>query len=307
MTGSHSRPTPALRLVPTVQPIQEDGWVRGAALRDVTEDDNKEGPVREVRARFVIAADGASSRFAQPAGVKRDPTRPLGIAARRYYRTAHPRTEWLESWLDLWEGDALLPGYGWVFPLPDGTVNVGAGLLNTFTGFKDVSAQRLFDAFVAMIADEWGLSEGTAEGRVLSGSLPMGMNRRPLAMPGLLLVGDAAGLVNPFNGEGISYAMESGKLAAELVYESLVLDRPGLAQVYPTELRRRYGRYFHIGRTFVRAIGKPAIMRTLTRYGLPRRALMRFAMRFMANLTDGPAGDAQDRLMDVLLRLSSPN
>ena len=133
------------------------------------------------------------------------------------------------------------------------------------------------------------------------------MNRRPLAMPGLLLVGDAGGLVNPFNGEGISYAMESGQLAADLVYESLVLDRPGLAQVYPTELRRRYGRYFHVGRSFVRAIGKPAIMRTLTKYGLPREGLMRFAMRFMANLTDGPEGDAQDRLMDVLLRLASPN
>jgi flavin-dependent dehydrogenase len=218
-----------------------------------------------------------------------------------------PQEAWLESWLDLWEGDALLPGYGWLFPLPDGTVNVGAGLLNTFKGFKDVSAQKLFDAFVAMLPEDWGINEETAEGRVLSGSLPMGMNRRPLAMPGMLVVGDAAGLVNPFNGEGISYAMESGQLAAELVYEALVANRPGLAHVYPTELRRRYGRYFHIGRTFVRAIGKPQVMRTLTRYGLPQEWLMRFAMRFMANLTDGPDGDAQDRLMDVLLRLTTPD
>src|SRR5947209_8409770 len=110
--------------------------------------------------------------------------------------------------LALWEGDALLPGYGWVFPLPDGSLNVGAGLLNTFTGFKDVSAQRLFDAFVRMIGEEWDLSEETAEGRVLSGSLPMGMNRRPLAMPWLLLVGDASGLVISFIGEGISVALE---------------------------------------------------------------------------------------------------
>jgi geranylgeranyl reductase family protein len=289
-----------------VGPIQEDGWVHGARLRDVTEDDG-EAPVREVRAKYVLAADGASSRFAGQAGVKRDPTRPLGIAARRYYRTERPLQPWLESWLDLWEGDDLIPGYGWLFPLPDGTVNVGAGLLNTFTGFKDVSAQRLFDAFAGMITDEWGVSEETATGRVLSGPLPMGMNRQPLAMPGMLVIGDAAGLVNPFNGEGIAYAMESGRLAAELVYEALVTGRPGLAHVYPTELRRQYGRYFHVGRVFVRAIGKPQIMRPLTKFGLKREWLMKFAMRVMANLTDGPDGDVQDRIMDALLRLSTPN
>jgi menaquinone-9 beta-reductase len=289
-----------------VAPVFRDGWVAGAKVGEVTEDNGK-GEAREIRARYVLAADGASSRFAQQAGVRRVPSRPLGIAARRYYRMRRGPEPWLESWLDLWEGEALLPGYGWLFPLADGRVNVGAGLLNTFKGFKDVSAQKLFDAFVAMLPADWGIEEDTAEGRVLSGPLPMGMNRRPLAMPGMLVVGDAGGLVNPFNGEGISYAMESGRLAAELVYEALVTDRPGLAHVYPTELRRRYGRYFHIGRNFVRAIGKPQIMRTLTKYGLPQEWLMRFAMRFMANLTDGKDGDAQDRLMDALLRLTSPN
>src|SRR5919197_813779 len=106
----------------------------------------------------------------------------------------------------------------------------------------------------------------------------MGMNRRPLAVPGMLLVGDAGGLINPFNGEGIAYAMESGQLAAELIYEALLKNRPGLAQVYPTVLRQRYAKYFEMGRVFVRAIGHPSVMRTLTRYGLPRKGLMRFAM-----------------------------
>ena len=284
-------------------PLHAKDWVNGARLRELGPEDEKDGPTRDIHARYVIAADGASSRFAGQAGVRRDPSRPLGIAARRYFRIDRPQEPWLESWLDLWEGDALLPGYGWLFPLPDGTVNVGAGLLNTFTGFKDVSAQRLFDAFAGMLAD-WGVSEQTAEGKVMSGPLPMGMSRHPLAMPGMLVVGDAAGMVNPFNGEGISYAMETGKLAAELVYEALVSDRPGLAHVYPTELRRRYGPYYFIGRNFVKAIGKPAVMRTLTKFGLPREWLMRFAMRVMANLTDGPSGDVQDRLFDAMLRLA---
>ncbi|HXF74074.1 MAG TPA: FAD-dependent oxidoreductase, partial [Actinomycetota bacterium] len=234
----------------------------------------------------------------------RDEGRPLGIAARRYFRAAVDPGPWLESWLDLWEGDALLPGYGWIFPLADGTLNVGAGLLNTFRGFRDISAQRLFDAFVRQLPRSWGISEETAEGPVRSGPLPMGMNRRPLAVPGMLVVGDAGGIVNPFNGEGIAYAMESAEVAAELIAEALLGGRPALAQMYPTVLRERYGRYFAMGRGFVRAIGNPAVMRTATRYGLPRPVVMRFAMRVLANLTDGRRGDANDKLMWALERLA---
>jgi len=283
-----------------VAPILADGWVRGATIRSLEDG----GRSTEVRARFVLACDGASSRFAGQAGVRRDPSRPLGIAARRYYRIERRPGPWLEVWMDLWEGDALLPGYGWLFPLPDGRVNLGAGILNTFKNFKDVSAQRVFDAFARMLPSDWDVNEGTAEGRVLSGPLPMGMNRAPQAVPGMLVVGDAAGVVNPFNGEGIAYAMECGELAAELVHDALVKGRPGLAHMYPTVLRERYGRYFRIGRGFVRLIGNPTVMRTFTDYGLPREALMRFALRFMGNLTDGRDGDVQDKLMYVLERLA---
>ncbi|MFB3739061.1 MAG: geranylgeranyl reductase family protein [Candidatus Velamenicoccus archaeovorus] len=282
-----------------VSPVIRDGWVTGATVRPV--DDGAEPGT--IRARFVVAADGASSRFAGQAGVRRDPTRPMGIAARRYYRIDRHPGPWLEVWMDLWDGDALMPGYGWLFPLPDGRVNVGAGLLNTFKNFKNLSAQRVFDAFVRMLPPSWGIEEDSADGRVLSGPLPMGFSRTPQAVPGMLLVGDAAGIVNPFNGEGIAYAMETGELAAELLHGALVKDRPGLAHVYPTLLHERYGRYFTAGRAFVRVIGHPTVMRMLTDYGLPRERLMRFLLRVMGNLTDGPGGDVQDRLMDTLVRL----
>jgi menaquinone-9 beta-reductase len=280
------------------EPLFTDGWVSGAVIRRDDED-------VEVRARFVIAADGAASRFAGRAGVRRDATRPLGIAARRYYRIDRSPGPWLEAWMDLWDGDALLPGYGWLFPVPDGTINLGAGLLNTFKGFKDLSAQRVFDAFAAMLPASWQVREEAAEGRVLSGPLPMGFNRRPQAVPGMLVVGDAAGAVNPFNGEGIAYAIESAEIAAELVSEALARDRPGVAHMYPTVLRERYGRYFHVGRGFVKAIGHPSVMRAFTDYGLPRAWLMRFALRFMSNLTDGRDGDAQDKLIYAVERMVS--
>ncbi len=282
-----------------VSPVLADGWVVGAVVRPV-----EGGDPLQVRTRFVVAADGAASRFAGQAGVRRDASRPLGIAARRYYRTSRRPGSWLEVWMDLREGESMLPGYGWVFPLTNGCVNVGAGSLNTFRNFKDVSAQRLFGAFCRMLPGDWGVSEETAEGRLLSGPLPMGINRTPQAIPGLLVVGDAVGVVNPFNGEGIAYAIETGEIAAELIHDALVKDRPGLAHMYPTVLRERYGRYFRLGTGFVRLIGNPTVMRTFSDYGLPQEWLMRFAFRLMSNLTDGRKGDAQDRLMDALVGLT---
>ena len=155
-----------------------------------------------------------------------------------------------------------------------------------------------------MLPTEWDINEETADGRVMSGPLPMSLNRIPQAVPGMLLVGDAGGAVNPFNGEGIAYAIECGELAADLIHESLVLHRPGIAQSYPLILRERYGRYFSIGRGFARVIGRPALMGAATRFLLPRPKVMSFAMRLMANLTDGRDGDGRDQLMYVLERLA---
>jgi geranylgeranyl reductase family protein len=280
-----------------LHPILTDGWVTGATVR-------KDDEEIEVRARYVLAADGAASRIGAGAGVRRDGTRPLGIAARRYYRIDRTPGPWLEVWMDLWDGDDLMPGYGWLFPVADGTINLGAGLLNTFKNFKDLSAPRVFEAFAAMLPASWNVSEETAEGRALSGPLPMGFNRRPAAVPGMLLVGDAAGIVNPFNGEGIAYAMESAELAAELVSEALLKDRPAVAHLYPTLLAERYGRYYFLGRKFVKAIGHPSIMRAFTDYGVPRERLMRFVFRVLGNLTDGRDGDVQDKLMYAIERLA---
>jgi geranylgeranyl reductase family protein len=284
-----------------VEPVFGDGWVRGAVVRPA--DDRDAEPTR-IDARFTIAADGSASRFAKPAGVRRDDSRPLGIAARRYYRTPYDPGPWFESWLDLWEGDLLLPGYGWLFPVDGGRINLGAGLLNTFKDFKSVSAQRLFDAFAGMLPAEWEIDEAHADGRILSGPLPMGMNRIPQAVPGLILIGDAAGAVNPFNGEGIAYAIETGEIASELVHEALVKDRPGLAMAYPTVLRDRYDPYFTIGRGFAKLIGHPAMMGGFTRFLLPNHRVMSFALRLMGNLSDGRDGDAQDKLIYLLERLA---
>src|SRR6266511_483490 len=192
-----------------VVPLVERGLVRGAVLRRDGED-----PV-DVRAEVVIAADGASSRFAQALGLNRDEQRPIGVAIRQYYRAERDVDPWSVSYLELRRGDDLLPGYGWVFPLADGTVNVGVGLLNTSAHFRNINYKRLLEDWVPTVGPEWGFAPADAVAKPRSAPLPMGASRHPPLYRGVLFVGDAAGLVPPFNGEGIDYAMESGQLAAE--------------------------------------------------------------------------------------------
>jgi menaquinone-9 beta-reductase len=284
-----------LQGVEATRPLMDDGWVAGAELRE-------DGRSWNVAARFVVAADGASGRFAAQAGVVRDQSRPLGIAARRYYRIPRRQDPVIESFLTMRDErfGGVLPGYGWIFPLGDGLVNVGAGLLNTYTRFKEMSARKVLDIFVAGLPPEWGVNEDNAVAPALSGPIPMGINRRPIAVPGMLVVGDAAGVTNPWNGEGIGYAMESGELAAELLSDAIALDRPAVAQMYPILMRERYGRYFAVGNRWVGLLGHPGFMRFAVKHAFPRKRLMAFALRVMANITDGKDGDAQDRLIHAL-------
>jgi geranylgeranyl reductase family protein len=278
-------------------PVVEEGWVKGVTVKDA------DGREEVIRARHVVAADGAPARLGSHLGIVRDPRRAIGIAARRYYRSPRPFEPVLESFLNLRGGDGLMPGYGWIFFLPDSVLNVGAGLLSTFRGFQGTSAKRVFEVFVQGLPPEWGITEENALGPLMSGPLPTAMNRRPAAVPGMLLVGDAAGMVNPFNGEGISCAIESGRLAADLVAGALARNRPALTQMYPVLLRKRYGRYYFAGNAWARIIGNPRFLRFAVAHGVPRRRFMEFAMRVMANLTDGKDGDVDDRIMHAIMSL----
>jgi flavin-dependent dehydrogenase len=191
-----------------------------------------------------------------------------------------------------------------VFPLADGTVNVGCGLLNTSEGFRNTNYRDLLKGWLPTVAGEWGFDPGDPVAKPRSAPLPMGASRHPPVHRGVMFVGDAAGLVNPFNGEGIDYAMESGQLAAEaglVVLESG--DRTRLS-AYRAAVERRFGSYFTLGRTFVRAIGDPRVMKACTRYGLPRPTLMKLVLKVMANLYEPARGDTTDRIVRAMVRLA---
>ena len=266
------------------------------------------------RAPLVVAADGNSSRLSLAMGLQKRDDRPMGVAVRTYYTSPRHDDDWLESWLELWDRDdttgreRLLPGYGWIFGVGDGTSNVGLGILNTSTAWGKVDYKDLLRRWLDQTPEEWGFREENRTQPVRGAALPMGFNRQPHYARGMLLVGDSGGMVNPFNGEGIAYAMESGEIAAQTIAQALARPtadaRERALQGYPQVLKQTYGGYYTVGRLFVKAIGDDRVMRLATRHGLPHPVLMRFVLKLMANLTDTRGGDAMDKVVNALSRLA---
>jgi geranylgeranyl reductase family protein len=272
-------------------------------------DAGDQGTERTYTARVVVAADGNSSRLALAMGLRKRDDRPLGVAVRTYYQSPRHDDDYLESWLDLWDGDRLLPGYGWIFGMGDGTSNVGLGLLNTSKAFGNTDYHAMLRSWLKGMPAEWGFTEENRTQPIRGAALPMGFNRTPHYYQGLLLAGDAGGMVNPFNGEGIAYAMESGEILARTITQALARARRAETERvlagYPKALRDTYGGYYALGRGFVKAIGRPNLMRFATKHSMSRPALMRFAIKLLANLSD-PGGDTTDRLVNALSKLA-PN
>jgi geranylgeranyl reductase family protein len=261
-------------------PLREGGLVQGARLVASGEG----GHEAEVRAEYVVVADGANSRFGWALGTSRERSYPQGMALRGYWSSPLSGEPWIDSWLDVRDAQGRsVPGYGWVFPLGDGRVNVGVGLLSTSSVWRGANTARLMEAFCQTLPPEWGVSPETSLGPSTGGRLPMGLSVGPRSGPRHLVVGDAAGAINPFNGEGIAYGYETGRLAAEVIGEALASGNPAALGLYEGMLQARYGLYYKVARAFVHAISRPQVMRTCVATGMHSRTIMEWVLRIMSN------------------------
>ena len=280
-----------------VEPIVERGLVRGAMVRrrdgaaaaagaqPQPPPADQQATTTAVKARYVVVADGANSRFGRSLGTSRNRAYPLGMAIRGYYTSPRHDEPWIESWLDIHDkAGNTLPGYGWIFPVGDGRINVGIGLLSTFNQWKAVNTTHLMAAFVEYAPASWGMRPETSCGPPTGGRLPMALSVGPHAGPTYLVIGDAGGAINPFNGEGIAYAYETGRMAAGAIHQALATGDGMALQAFETDLWATYGLYYKTARAFVKVIGKPELMKALVSTGMRSRTLMEWVLRIMSNL-----------------------
>lgn len=273
---------------------------RGACAKEIT-----------ARAKLVADCGGVAARLATSLGLEKKAERPMGVAARAYFASPRGNEDFMESHLELWSGEPgksdLLPGYGWIFPMGDGLVNVGLGSVSSRANATQMPYKKVFEQWTANVPAEWGFTPENQVGPLRSAALPMSFNREPHYSCGLVLVGDAGGMVSPFNGEGIAPALKAGRLAARCTAQALSRShRAGFDRAmseYPEMLRAEYGGYYQLGRIFVALIENPRIMRLCTNKGLPIPRLMTFVHKLLSDGYERHGGDIDDRLITTLTHL----
>lgn len=286
---SYGSAVPRLELDDRIRKVAEDSGARmllGSKVVAVQQDSSgravsltlaEGGAVREVRCHRLIVADGARSSLGRKLGRRWHSETVYGVAARGYLTTPRDDDPWLTSHLELRSPDGgVLPGYGWIFPLGTGEVNIGVGALATSKRPADLSLRSLISYYTDLRRGEWGFTGPPRA--VASALLPMGGAVSGVAGPNWMLIGDAAACINPLNGEGIDYGLETGRLAAEL------LDSHDLSRVWPALLADHYGRGFSVARRLALLLTFPRFLPATGPITMRSTTLMSIAVRVMANL-----------------------
>ncbi len=257
---------------------------------------------RRWQADLVVLATGAPGAAARMLGAERVDTEPFGLAIRTYAPSPRHSDRHLEACLTLRGAEGgWVPGYGWMFPAGDGTVNIGVGSMSTMKGFRRLNLNQLLNDYRSQVADEWELGDYLERPRAWR--LPMSTVRRH--GPGWAAVGDAAGLINPMNGEGIDYGLESGMILADLFCE----DPAGAPGAYDRIVGERFDGFLRTGRRFSFLIGHPWILRNGLRLAVGTQTVANITLQVMGNLIDGDTEGLAPRVLDMAdrgLRLADP-
>ncbi|MBS4751903.1 geranylgeranyl reductase family protein [Nocardioides sp. zg-ZUI104] len=254
--------------------------------------------LREVACRHLVVADGVRSPLGKLLGREWHRDTVYGVAGRTYVTSTRADDPWISSHLELrGEDDEILSGYGWVFPLGAGSgeVNLGAGTLATAKRPADVAIKPLMKVYADRLREEFGLG---AELRApASALLPMGGAVSNVAGRNWALIGDAAACVNPLNGEGIDYGLETGRVVAELLADATGrADDLDLGTVWPDLLREHYGESFSIARRLAGLVTVPRLLPALGPVGMRSDLLMTLALRWMGNLVTDSDRDRAARV-----------
>ncbi len=244
----------------------------------------------EIACRWLVVADGVRSPLGKLLGREWHRDTVYAVAGRSYVDSEMSDDPWISSHLELRdEQGELVPGYGWIFPLGNGSVNLGAGTLATSRRPTDVAIKPLMQTYADAIGADFGIS---GELRMpTSALLPMGGAVSNVAGANWALIGDAAACVNPLNGEGIDYGLETGRLVAEHIAGGA-----GLGEAWRSTLVEHYGEAFSIARRLAGIATQPKVVAALGPAGMRSDWLMTLALRWMGNLVDDADRDRAARV-----------
>ncbi|WP_300404482.1 geranylgeranyl reductase family protein [uncultured Nocardioides sp.] len=236
----------------------------------------------EIACRRLVVADGVRSPLGKVLGREWHRDTVYGVAGRSYVASTMTDDPWISSHLELRdEKGAVLSGYGWIFPLGTGEVNLGVGTLATAKRPADIAIKPLMQFYADQRREEFGLSGDLR--MPTSALLPMGGAVSNVAGANWALIGDAAGCVNPLNGEGIDYGLETGRMVADLI-AGLGPDAAGMSTAWPAILREHYGEAFSIARRLAGLVTVPWVLPRFGPAGMRSDLLMTLALRWMGNL-----------------------
>jgi menaquinone-9 beta-reductase len=213
------------------------------------------GREQAVRTRFVVIADGGGSNLSAQAGIPKHSAETVGYAIRGYFRNVPVHSAFFNIHLPINRAgmDRVVPGYGWVFPLKDSCANIGVGYYPCQRQDRTLNLRQLFTRFLGeLVQTEPAMAEMQLMGKWTGGTLRSGMDPSRCFANGAIVVGDAAGLVDPFTGEGIDTALVSGQYAAEALDSALKRDNTKCLREYSHLLERRYSDRFQLGDRFVK-------------------------------------------------------
>ncbi|MGL5810944.1 MAG: geranylgeranyl reductase family protein [Nocardioides sp.] len=248
----------------------------------------------EIACRRLVVADGVRSPLGKLLGRQWHRDTVYGVAGRCYVDSDRSEDPWISSHLELRDrNDALLSGYGWIFPLGNGQVNLGVGALATAKRPAAIAVKSLMRFYASQRRAEFGLG---AHLRLPSSALlPMGGAVSGVAGPNWALIGDAAGCVNPLNGEGIDYGLETGRCIAEILSDGTP-DGAGLERAWPRLLTSHYGEAFSIARRLAGLLTVPRFLPAAGPIGMRSNLVMTLAVRWMGNLVTDADRDYASRI-----------
>ncbi|MEO1049588.1 MAG: geranylgeranyl reductase family protein [Bacteroidota bacterium] len=298
-------------LVEHLKELQQVELIEACEVKGIERNDNGiliQTNKGEIKSRFVVGADGAHSVVNRHLGNIEVDKNHYSAGLRMYFDGVSGFHD--QGYIELYFFKNILPGYLWVFPLPDGKANVGIGMLSSAVMSKKVNLKKAF----RILLDEHPklkarFEHATALETVKGFGLPLGSKKRKLSGDHFLLTGDAASLIDPFTGEGIGNAIRSGRVAAMHIEKSFEQQdfSARFNQAYDREIYDRMWKELKLSRSLQKLCKYPWLFNFIVKKSNQSRQVHEYLIESLANINKKKYLVRPDFLFKLLTRKNGMN